>query len=50
LFYLMSHLSRIAQRKGKSTIFKSHSSKRIAPAQFRTLDFAEREGYVVLLN
>jgi len=35
-----------AQRKGSSTIFKAHSSKRIAPAQFRTLDFAEREGYI----
>jgi len=34
----------VAQRKGKSTIFKANSSKRIAPAQFRTLDFAEREG------
>jgi hypothetical protein len=34
----------IAQRKGKSTIFKANSCKRIAPAQFRTLDFAEREG------
>jgi len=35
-----------SQRKGSSTIFKAHSAKRIAPAQFRTLDFAEREGYI----
>jgi large subunit ribosomal protein L8e len=44
--YLTSLPRNIAQRKGSSTIFKAHSSKRIAPAQFRTLDFAEREGYI----
>merc|ERR1739844_495771 len=27
-------------------IFKAHTSKRIAPAAFRTLDFAERKGYI----
>jgi len=35
-----------SQRHGASTVFKSHTSKRVAPARFRTLDFAEREGYV----
>jgi len=39
-------ISSIAQRKGGSTIFRSHTSKRIAPAKFRTLDYAEREGYI----
>ena len=34
----------VAQRKGASKIFTAHTSKRVAPAQFRTLDFAEREG------
>jgi len=32
------------QRRGGSTIFKAHTSKRVAPAAFRTLDFAERKG------
>jgi len=35
-----------AQRKGGSTIFNAHVHKRVAPAQFRTLDFAEKEGYI----
>jgi large subunit ribosomal protein L8e len=35
-----------SQRHGASTVFKSHTSKRVAPARFRTLDFAEREGYI----
>merc|ERR1712127_254348 len=34
------------QRRGGSTIFKAHTSKRVAPAAFRTLDFAERRGYI----
>lgn len=38
-------ISSIAQRKGGSSIFNAHTSKRVAPAQFRTLDFAEKEGY-----
>jgi hypothetical protein len=38
----------IAQRKGGSAIFKSHASKRVAPAKFRTLDYNEREGYIIL--
>jgi large subunit ribosomal protein L8e len=37
----------IAQRKGGSTIFRSHTSKRVAPAKFRTLDYQEREGYPI---
>jgi len=36
----------IAQRRGASTIFKAHTSKRIAPARFRTLDYPERHGYI----
>merc|ERR1712127_759278 len=34
------------QRRGGSTIFKAHTSKRVAPAAFRTLDFADRRGYI----
>ena len=36
----------IAQRKGHSTVFKANSHLRTAPAQFRELDFSERNGYV----
>jgi len=35
-----------SQRHGNSTIFKAHTAKRVAPARFRTIDFAEREGYI----
>merc|ERR1712166_509443 len=35
-----------SQRHGASTIFKARTHKRIAPARFRTLDFAERKGYI----
>ncbi|KAJ2899103.1 putative 60S ribosomal protein L2 [Zalerion maritima] len=35
-----------AQRKGSSPIFKAHTRLRKAPAKFRTLDKAERTGYV----
>jgi len=35
-----------SQRHGGSTIFKAFGSKRVAPARFRTLDFAERRGYI----
>jgi len=35
-----------AQRRGASTIFRAHTSKRVAPAAFRTLDYAERHGYI----
>ena len=34
------------QRKGKTAIFKSHTRTRKGAAKLRTLDFAEREGYV----
>ena len=34
------------QRKGYGGIFKSHSRLRKAPAKMRTLDYAERNGYV----
>jgi large subunit ribosomal protein L8e len=35
-----------AQRHGGSLIFSSHSTHRVAPARFRTLDYVERQGYV----
>jgi large subunit ribosomal protein L8e len=38
--------SSTAQRHGGSTVFKAHTSKRVAPARFRTLDYAERHGYI----
>merc|ERR1712151_856123 len=31
---------------GKSTIFKAHTSKRVSPARFRAIDFAEGKGYI----
>jgi len=34
------------QRKGSSTIFKAVTRLRKAPAKFRTLDYAERHGYL----
>jgi len=34
------------QRKGKGGIFKSITRTRVAPAAFRSLDYAERHGYV----
>jgi len=35
-----------SQRKGKAkSIFKSHNFHRVAPARFRYLDYAERQGY-----
>ena len=34
-----------AQRKGGSSVYQARTSKRVAPAQFRVLDYAEREGY-----
>ena len=33
-------------RRGSSKLFTSNTSKRVAPAKFRLLDFAERQGYV----
>eukprot|EP00831_Metopus_contortus_P010792 TRINITY_DN1422_c0_g1_i6.p1 TRINITY_DN1422_c0_g1~~TRINITY_DN1422_c0_g1_i6.p1 ORF type:complete len:279 (-),score=21.24 TRINITY_DN1422_c0_g1_i6:50-886(-) len=34
------------QRKGKAHIFRAHTLHRVAPAKFRNLDFAEKEGYL----
>lgn len=33
-------------RKGKGSVFKSHTCGREGVAKFKKLDFAEREGYV----
>jgi len=33
-------------RKGKGSVFKSHTCGRAGPAKFKKLDFAERHGYV----
>jgi large subunit ribosomal protein L8e len=36
-----------AQRKGRQKgVYKSHNHHRVAPAAFRSMDFAERNGYV----
>merc|ERR1711907_437643 len=35
-----------AQRHGGSLIFAAHTTKRVAPARFRTLDYVERNGYI----
>uniref|UniRef100_A0A7S3IM92 60S ribosomal protein L8 n=1 Tax=Strombidium inclinatum TaxID=197538 RepID=A0A7S3IM92_9SPIT len=35
-----------AQRHGGSLIFASHSTHRVAPARFRTIDYVERQGYI----
>ena len=35
-----------SQRKGKGSVFKSHNTYRIGAAKLRTLDFAERHGYI----
>jgi len=34
------------QRKGKGSVFRSHTAKRDVPAQYRPADFAERSGYI----
>jgi large subunit ribosomal protein L8e len=34
------------QRKGKGSIFRAHTLGRKGPAKLRTLDFAERHGYI----
>ncbi|CAF9922657.1 MAG: 60S ribosomal protein L2A [Heterodermia speciosa] len=34
------------QRKGRGSIFTAHTRLNKAPAQFRTLDYAERHGYI----
>eukprot|EP00128_Syssomonas_multiformis_P005874 Colp12_sorted_trinity150504_noHs@18445 len=35
-----------SQRKGAGSVFKAHTHHRKGAAQFRTLDFAERHGYI----
>lgn len=35
-----------AQRKGAGTVFLSHTTHRKGPAKFRSLDYAERQGYI----
>jgi large subunit ribosomal protein L8e len=34
------------QRKGAGSVFKAHTTGRIAPAQFRKFDYLEKEGYI----
>lgn len=34
------------QRKGKGTVFRSHTQHRKGAAKLRALDYAEREGYI----
>ena len=36
----------IVKGKGRGGIFKAHTRLNKAPAQFRTLDYAERHGYI----
>lgn len=35
-----------AQRKGAGSVFKAHVKKRKGAAKLRSLDFAERAGYI----
>ena len=35
-----------AQRNGKSTVYMAHTTKRIAPAKFKNMDYVERNGYI----
>jgi len=35
-----------AQRKGRGSVFKSHTTHRVGPAKLRSIDFAERSGYL----
>ena len=39
-----------AQRKGAGGIFKSHTKHRKGAAQLRTLDYAERHGYIKVVQ
>ena len=34
------------QRKGAGTVFKAHTTKRVAPAAFRKMDYLEKNGYI----
>lgn len=33
-------------RKGKGSVYRSHTHHRIAPAKFRRLDYLEKNGYI----
>lgn len=35
-----------SQRKGRGSVFKSHTKHRKGPARLRAIDFAERKGYI----
>jgi hypothetical protein len=35
-----------AQRKGRGSVFRSHTTGRKGKPKFRTLDYAERHGYI----
>lgn len=35
-----------AQRKGRGSVFKSHTKLKLGAAKFRSLDFAERRGFI----
>jgi large subunit ribosomal protein L8e len=35
-----------AQRKGAGSVFRSHTKHRKGPPRLRSLDFAERHGYI----
>jgi large subunit ribosomal protein L8e len=35
-----------SQRKGRGSVFKSHNKHRKGPAKLRTVDYAERHGYI----
>ena len=34
------------QRKGAGSVFRAHTTGRVAPAQFRKFDYIEKEGYI----
>jgi len=36
----------MSQRKGRGSVFISHTNKRFGPAQYRPLDWSERRGYM----
>ena len=35
-----------SQRKGRGSVFRSHTKKRKGAAKLRPVDFAERHGYI----
>lgn len=34
------------QRKGPGTVFKAHTKRRVGAAKLRSVDYAERHGYI----